>query len=230
MNEQLASGHRAVPFAGERTVWEYLKGLPHHNELFLDMMHGVTTQTHVKDVVESIPIGDAVTVMDIAGGVGGLGCALAQNFPINVVVCDQPENAERASEHIRMMGVTDRCNFVGVDMFDSVPAGGDLYLIKHALHDWADDQVVVILKNIARSMRSDSRLLIIEGLLDEHLRDNTEDIEFMYVRDLEQRICTFGRVRSIADFELLACESGLKITGISHSRVVDISYIECQRL
>ena len=44
----------------------------------------------------------------------------------------------------------------------SVPEGGDLYLLRHLLHDYADDEALQILSNIRRAMRPDARVLVLE--------------------------------------------------------------------
>jgi len=33
-------------------------------------------------------------------------------------------------------GVADRCTAVRGDFFRAVPPGGDVYVLKHVLHDW----------------------------------------------------------------------------------------------
>ena len=38
----------------------------------------------------------------------------------------------------------ERCALAPGDMFSSVPAGADAYIMKHIIHDWADDLWVVI--------------------------------------------------------------------------------------
>jgi hypothetical protein len=229
MSEQLSTGCQDAVFAGEKTVWDFLKRFPENNKLFVDWMHEITTHAHINEIVKSIPIKGAINLIDVAGGIGGLGCALARHFPAVVLVCDQPDNAEKALMNIEAMGVSERCRFVGIDMFESVPASGDLYLIKHVLHDWGDEDAVRILKCIAKAMRRDARLIIIEGLIGDHLHQDDEGTQFMCFRDLEQRVTTAGQVRSLSQFASLTREAGLEIVGISHSGVIDISYIECQK-
>src|SRR5258708_23394554 len=45
------------------------------------------------------------------------------------------------------------------------PAGGDLYLLKHIIHDWDDDHAIRILKSIRAAMKPDAKLLIVELLI-----------------------------------------------------------------
>ena len=44
------------------------------------------------------------------------------------------------------------------DFFQSVPAGGDLYLLKFILHDWDDEHAIKILSNVRRGIDPKGRL------------------------------------------------------------------------
>jgi hypothetical protein len=55
-----------------------------------------------------------------------------------------------------------RCEIVGGDFFDSVPAGADAYLLKGVIHDWPDDDAVRILRNVRRAIPADGTLLLVE--------------------------------------------------------------------
>ena len=49
--------------------------------------------------------------------------------------------------------------------FESVPAGGDAYILSHIIHDWSEDQCLTILGNCRKAMKPTSRLLIVEMVL-----------------------------------------------------------------
>jgi hypothetical protein len=40
----------------------------------------------------------------------------------------------------------ERCTLASGDMFCSVPAGADTYIMEHIIHDWSDELYVNILK------------------------------------------------------------------------------------
>ena len=42
--------------------------------------------------------------------------------------------------------LADRCVYVEGDMFKGIPSA-DVYLMKHILHDWNDDECVQVLRN-----------------------------------------------------------------------------------
>ena len=43
-----------------------------------------------------------------------------------------------------------------------MPNGGDVYLIKHILHDWSDAECVKILQNVCEAMLPDGRVVVVE--------------------------------------------------------------------
>jgi hypothetical protein len=47
-----------------------------------------------------------------------------------------------------------------------LPAGGDIYALSQILHDWNDERCLKILANCHAAMKKDSRLLVIERVLD----------------------------------------------------------------
>ena len=40
--------------------------------------------------------------------------------------------------NLQAAGLADRCQVVGGNFFESVPAGADAYLMRHIIHDWED--------------------------------------------------------------------------------------------
>ena len=51
------------------------------------------------------------------------------------------------------MFVSDRCQAVPGDFFDTVPSGGDTYIMKNIIHDWDDDRCVTLLRNIRTALK-----------------------------------------------------------------------------
>lgn len=105
-------------------------------------------------------------------------------------------------------------------------AGADLYLIKHVLQDWSDDDVVTILRNICNAMPDDESLIIIEGILDE---SNGID-RVVKMRDIEQMIWTGGKVRSKSEFADLLERAGLRLDEVQRTAVVDGCLIVCHKI
>ena len=58
-----------------------------------------------------------------------------------------------------------RCELIVVDLTQSVPAGADVYMLKHVLHGRRDGDAITILKNCRVVIPQNGSLLIIEFIL-----------------------------------------------------------------
>ena len=138
---------------------------------------------------------------------------------------DRAEVLPSARDPFVAAGLESRCEFVAGSFLERVPAGADLYTIKHVLHDWPDESVERILGNIVAAMDGSSTLLIIEALLDE--RSGVDGL--VKLRDIEQMFWTGGRVRSRREFSRLLAPAGLVIEEVLPTPIVDMSVIKVRR-
>jgi SAM-dependent methyltransferase len=168
------------------------------------------------------------TLVDVGGGSGALLVGILNaNAHLRGIVFDQPPAAERARMHIAEAGLADRCEAISGDFFKEVPSGADAYILKHVIHDWRDDEAVTILKNCHRAMRSNGRLLIVEGVsplrIDESLASRGAA-----ANDVNMLVNTGGRQRSEAEFHALYDAAGFKLTRIVPTQA-RVSVIEGER-
>jgi hypothetical protein len=149
------------------------------------------------------------TMVDVGGGHGSLLAAiLAANPYMRGVLFDRPEVVAGAHEVLRAAGVDDRCERVGGSCFDSVPEGGDAYLLAAVIHSWDDSDAAVVLRNCCRVMGPRSRLLLVEHVIppgDQSHRGKLTDVEMLLVG---------GRERTEAEFRALLASVGLKLSRI----------------
>lgn len=224
LDRYATSGANAFSAALGAPIWEYYGTHQAQHAVFVDFMAQVTDQVHIPSIVKELNIGAARTLLDVGGGTGSLMCSLLdEHADRRGTVYDQPRNLRDAQLRIAARGLTDRCEFIGGNMFSSVPSGADLYLIKHVLHDWDDANATSILVAISQAMGAESTLVLIEGLMD------TTSVEahphFLHARNIEQRVWTEGRVRHSADFDRLCQIAGLRIDEIVHAPLLDVSYL-----
>ncbi len=226
--EYLATGANAFELVHGKRIWDWYASDPAQNERFVDYMADVTNQIHLPVAIEELDLQGASRVLDVGGGTGSLACSLAERHAdVRVDVYDQPSNSRNAAQKIAARGLSERCAFIGGNIFASVPAGYGLYTIKHVLHDWDDASAASILHCIARAMEPGARLMIVEGLLDRPFEGVEAEAGYLHARNIEQRLWTPGRVRALPEFEALAAQAGLRIEGVTHSRIFDMSYIRC---
>jgi hypothetical protein len=77
-------------------------------------------------------------------------------FDLPHVISDGPRTLARH-------GVEDRAECAGGDFLESVPPGGDAYLLSLVLHDWPDDQARHILASVAGG--SGARPLVLDFIV-----------------------------------------------------------------
>lgn len=158
------------------------------------------------------------TVVDVGGGTGALLIGILQAHPhLHGIVFDQPHAAERALKAIAATGLAERCEAVGGDFFNEVPAGADAYILKHVIHDWNDDRAIAILKNCRRGMGEDSKLLIVEGVYPPRIEQSFASRRAV-TSDVNMLVNTGGRHRSEAEFRALYDAAGLTMLKIVPTR------------
>ena len=104
-------------------------------------------------------------IVDVGGGHGALLRGILERHPnCTGVLCDLP-SVVAGADPMRQSAVAARCEFVPADMFQSVPAGGDAYILKRVIHDWNDDQATQILESCRRAVVPGGRVLVMEQVV-----------------------------------------------------------------
>ena len=105
-------------------------------------------------------------IADIGGGNGSKITAILQKYPeMQGILFDLPHVVERALPNIESAGLSDRCQLVDGDFFQSVPSGADAYIMRHIIHDWNDVKSLTILRNCHAVMSPGSKLLLVESVI-----------------------------------------------------------------
>ncbi|TFY76020.1 hypothetical protein EWM64_g7996 [Hericium alpestre] len=114
--------------------------------------------------VASLPAG--TSWVDVSGGFGHVLLGIAQvNLKLKFTLQDQQHVLDQAKQFLKkeyLQGVeNNNPHLVPLDFLKESPVKGqDIYYMRFIIHDWPDDIALVILKNVAKAMKSSSRLLI----------------------------------------------------------------------
>jgi hypothetical protein len=217
--EAVRSGRTAFLEAWGMEIFDFMSKHPDRGTIFDRAMtghHGV----EIDPMLEAYDFSAFNEIIDVGGGNGSvLIGTLTRYNRLNGVLFDLPKVVERARSAIEAAGLQDRCRVEGGSFLESVPAGGDLYLMRHVLHDWRDQDAATILKNCRKAMRPGGKILVIEIVV-----PAGNDPSFAKWMDL-MMITYGGKERSEKQYRQLFADAGYELTRIVPTRAV-ISLIE----
>ncbi len=186
---------------------------PEQASIFNEAMAAFTAQTAIA-VAAAYDFSGVATIVDVGGGSGALLIGILKTYPnLRGTVFDLPGPAESASGELAAAGLASRCEAVGGDFFEELPAGADVYMLKHVIHDWDDSKAIAILRNCHRAMGEGGKLLIVEGVYPLRI-DQSLDSRGAAANDVNMLVSTGGRQRSEAEFRALYEAAGFKLTKI----------------
>jgi SAM-dependent methyltransferase len=191
--------------------FDYLATRPEQAAVFdaaMTSVHGRETGP----LVAAYDFTSARVVADVGGGNGTVITAILQANPhLRGILYDLPHVIERARPNLERAGVLDRCQTIGGSFFDSVPTGADIYLMRHIIHDWMDDEAARILANCRQALASGGLVLVAETIV-----PPGNEPAFVKWLDLNMLVSPYGRERTREEYERLFTTSGLRL-----NRVID---------
>ena len=146
------------------------------------------------------------TIVDVGGGHGLLlGATLQHALNARGLLYDLESVVAEAQPILEAAGVLDRCTIESGSFFDSVPPGGDAYMLKHIVHDWAEPEALEIPGNVRRAMNPDGTLVLVESAIPP---DNTP--HFGKLLDLLMLVRVTGKERTAAQYAELFDRAGFR--------------------
>jgi hypothetical protein len=191
-------------YIGERGgFWDDIVGDAAMSRSFNELMASVAARV-AEDIVSGYDWSLVGSMVDIGGGNGVIVGKLLAAFPrLSATLIELPDAAQFAEHHFAAVGVSHRCKIVTGSFFEFVSPGADVYLLANVLHDWSNEEAVLILRRCSDAARPGGRVLIAERIRGpENARTCTED-------DLRFLILFGGRVRCLDEFHRLAAEAQL---------------------
>jgi len=195
-------------------IWRYYAEHPETNALFGEAMTNLTAIANAS-VLGSYQFAPFTRAVDIGGGHGAfLSAILDQQPAAKAVLFDIPSVIADAAKAGFVDRHQRRLELVGGDFFDTVPTGGDLYLLKFILHDWDEEHSGAILTNIRRAIDPKGRLVVVEIVL-----PPMNEPHIGPLIDLNMMVMTGGVERTEAEYRDLLAKSRFRIDRVvpSHS-------------
>ncbi|MET9487963.1 methyltransferase [Nocardia sp. NPDC006630] len=213
--DAVRTGHAVGLALDGMGFFEYAAAHRDIGELFDRAMTSISTLS-TEPLLAAYDFGRFGTLVDIGGGEGSLLVEILQRSAMTRgVIFDLP--AVVTALPVQRAGLADRLTVDTGSFFESVPKGGDAYILKHIIHDWSDEEAERILRTVRSAMEPAARVLIIEIVLPEHHRPHAG--KFI---DLEMLVNATGRERTEADFRNLLARSGFTLTRVVPTAAPDV--------
>jgi hypothetical protein len=188
---------------------------------FYDEAMAASAAERASAVVAAYDFSGGGTVVDVGGGHGVLIAAiLSANPGLRGILLERESVTGGARQRIEAAGLGSRCDVVAGDFFQSVPAGGGLYLLSHIVHNWDDERSRTILSSCRAAMSPGAKLLILEQVLPERFDPSPAAVRAS-MADLHMLAITGGQERTAEEYRRLLAAAGFAMTGVRGTAVAE---------
>jgi len=164
--------------------------------------------------LEAYDFGGFNKIVDVGGGHGALlRSILHANPAAQGVVAEMAAVIPATRRAIAEDRLANRCEATECNFFEAVPEGGDCYLMKHIVHDWADGAAIQLLRNIRSVISANGKLVLAEGVL-----DDSADPHPGKLLDIEMMAFVGGKERTRSEFQQLLHSAGFALERIIPTR------------
>jgi hypothetical protein len=205
----LETGKTGFEKAFGMPAFDYLAQHPDEASMFSETMIGVHG-AEPPAVAEAYDFSSIGTLVDVGGANGNmLATVLGRHPKLRGILFDLPHVVRDAPAFLAARGVADRVEIQPGSFFDSVPAGGDAYILSHIIHDWSEEQCQTILGNCRRAMGPNARLLIVEMVLPEG-----DTPHFGKILDMTMLVLPGGQERTAPEYSELLGKAGFRMSRV----------------
>lgn len=193
--------------------WDYLNTNPKEMETFGEAMKSNSLNS-MRGVLEKCDFTAVRKVVDVGGGFGHLVVALLGKYSgLRGVLLDVPTLIPVAQKSFPVsdLHIASRLEYVGADMFESVPRA-DAYILKHIIHDWDDEHSLRLLGNCHNSMEGNGRLVCVDTVVPPMGDTGATPAKLL---DILMLLAIGGKERTRQQWEDLYRSTGFRITSIT---------------
>ncbi|KAI0049153.1 S-adenosyl-L-methionine-dependent methyltransferase [Auriscalpium vulgare] len=184
-------------------------------------MTGISTITGIDGIINQFPwweFPQGTTVCDVASGVRSVSIELARKYPnLRLTLQDLPPVIAQAQQlwaaEYPLANAEKRVNDVPFDFFKNEAVHGqDIYYIRQAIHNWADDDAVKILKNIRAGAKPSSRILSHDYILPSGVTSASGVVDAQALRSM-LLVLNAGE-RTVEEFKTIGARAGLRFVKV----------------
>lgn len=211
LSEAVRTGRRQTPETLGAELFQYYSDNPNEGCAFTGAMSVSSVQV-ADEIARLLDTSSAKLVVDVGGASGTLIAALLMKNPtLEGIILERPDVVPRANTAVAERRLSSRCHLVGGDFFVAVPEA-DIHLLKHIIHDWDDEQSILILSNCARTLRPNGRVVLVERIMPEDERASQSSLS-----DLNMLVVLPGRERTAREYAGLIARAGLRLDRVTDS-------------
>jgi len=208
MADSVLTGRTAWDRLYGMSGWEYLSQNPEPSENFNRAMSNLST-IESPAIVRAYDFSGLGSICDVGGGHGLLlASVLNANPRIRGALYDLP-HVVTGSRNGPLAALEGRADILSGDMFQSVPAGFDAYMMKYIVHDWNDDGCRRLLANCRKGVNPGGRLLVIDQVV-----PPGNQFAPAKIMDLLMLLFIDGLERTESQFRDLFASAGWRLTRI----------------
>jgi len=205
------TGESAMELAAGKPVFEFFRDDPEEGEVFNAAMVNFT-RTCIGAILEAYDFSNIRKLVDVGGGYGSVVAAILESYPaMRGILYDLDHVVAGAQPVLAAAGATERCEVVSGSFFETVPVGGDAYIMKHIIHDWEDDKALTILNNIRGALKNQAggKVILLEAVV-----AGPGEPDMAKWIDLEMMAGPGGRERTREEFQRLFEKAGFRLNRI----------------
>jgi hypothetical protein len=230
LGECVRTGQNAAQVMGQEGIASRWSQDPDAGAIFRAVM-GTSPAENYAPIVDAWTFPANGVVADLGGGGGALiRAVLERHANLRGMLVDREASIEAASAHFRSSPVADRCERMAADLSEGVPAGADVYMLKHVLHGYTDEQAVAILRNCRAVVPATGSLLVIEFVLPDIVAEPAPELVTRFMSDLNMMAVTGGRERSEHEWRQLLEAAGFTLARNVPVPELDVSVLEARPL
>jgi hypothetical protein len=214
----LRTGETAFDHVYGTNIWHYFDQQPEVSKRF-DLAMASISKALVPATAIDYDFSSIHTVVEIGGGHGDFLMTILAAWPeMHGVLLERPSVVEGAKAHIAASGLSERCTVVPGDMFETLPPGGDAYILKEVLNDWDDTAYIKVLANCRRVMQSEGRVLVVEVV--------NEPEKMPAMGNLITWLIGRGKTRTEQEHSALFAAAGFRLTRVIPIKASPMSILE----
>jgi hypothetical protein len=161
-------------YGSEGTLYDAVADHQDLNDSWLKLMNTVTANIDPW-FFANIDVPAGARVLDVAGNTG-LGAIHTYRHKasdgLTVTTFDLPDKELRALANFRAEGLEEHLSFIGGNVFDEIPKGFDVVLIKHFLDMFDKDNVLRILQGVNASLEDGGQIHILVPVYPEDITES----------------------------------------------------------